>query len=383
MQEQSAIQMFLSYASPDKDRVLEVYEYLIRNGYPNVWIDCKKLLPGQPWEFEIQRNLHKSEIIIIFLSQNSVNKRGFVQKELKIALKYLEEKLNDDIYIVPIKLDSDVIIPDELTKIQWLDLNTSDALLLLKQSLDMQSQKLGFEVSQNNNDLDEIHLTKKIIRETWEGLPGYEVEFSIPIFHSTKFTNIEEVTKIIEVKLIRTLHSYRTNKLTQMPNIFSWSQNEFQRIDTFDAHYDKVFHKNYFLSIHYTVHWYGAGAAHPNHYFLTFNFLLNPLIQVSNITEIFDSPDKYFEKLATYVRSILLNRKKEPFLDKDWVIKGTQSWDFFSAFSFNSKGLEISFEPYQVGAYATGSHFVLVPYDIFYKELKRDFRHALSLNIYD
>lgn len=111
MSEKSEIQIFISYASPDQDRVLPVYEYLIKNGFPNTWIDCKKLLPGQPWELEIQRNLRKSEIIIIFLSHTSVNKRGFVQKELKTTLRYLEEKLFDDIYIVPIKLDTDVIVP--------------------------------------------------------------------------------------------------------------------------------------------------------------------------------------------------------------------------------------------------------------------------------
>lgn len=60
------IQIFLSYASQDQERVLSVYEFLIKNGFPNTWIDCKKLLPGQPWEFEIQRNLKKSEIVIFF-----------------------------------------------------------------------------------------------------------------------------------------------------------------------------------------------------------------------------------------------------------------------------------------------------------------------------
>lgn len=91
MTEQSEIQVFLSYASQDRERVLPVYEYLVTNGYPNTWIDCKKLLGGQNWDLEIKRNLGKSQIIIIFISNSSVNKRGYVQREIKIALKYLEE----------------------------------------------------------------------------------------------------------------------------------------------------------------------------------------------------------------------------------------------------------------------------------------------------
>jgi hypothetical protein len=118
METQAEIQIFLSYASEDQERVLTVYDYLIKNGFPNAWIDCKKLLPGQPWEFEIQRNLKKSEIVIFFLSHSSVNKRGFVQKELKTALRYLEEKLSTDTYIIPIKLDSDIVVPEKLSKIQ-------------------------------------------------------------------------------------------------------------------------------------------------------------------------------------------------------------------------------------------------------------------------
>jgi TIR domain len=263
MQDQSDVQIFISYTRADQERVLPVYEFLVRNGYPNTWIDCKKLLPGQPWDFEIKRNLKKSEIVLIFLSNNSISKRGYVQREVNIAIEYLKEKLQDDIYIIPIKLDKEAEIPEVLSGIQCLELQRNDYLDLLKQSLDLQREKLGFENDNSEFKLDEIHSIKKISREKCDGLPGYEVEYSWPELHSTKFANISEISKLIEASLLDHLHLYRLNKLEQQPDLFSWSQNEFQRTNTFDAHYNGVFHKNNFLSISYSVSWYGSWCCTP------------------------------------------------------------------------------------------------------------------------
>lgn len=157
MTEQSNLQIFISYTKADQDRVIPIYEFLICNGYPNTWIDCKKLLPGQPWEFEIKRNLKKSEIVIIFLSNNSISKRGYVQRELKIATTYIEEKLQDDIYIIPIRLDDDAKIPDSLSEIQYLNISSNDSLHLLKQALDAQRDKLGFEPISVTQNIDDIY----------------------------------------------------------------------------------------------------------------------------------------------------------------------------------------------------------------------------------
>jgi hypothetical protein len=390
MNEQSELQIFLSYANQDQERVLPIYEFLIKNGFPNAWIDCKKLLPGQPWEFEIQKNLRKSEIVIFFLSNVSVNKRGFVQKELKTSLRYVEEKLNSDIYLVPVKLDSDVLVPEELSKFQCLDLNRNNALSLLKESLISQAEKLGLNIDNTVNDLDEIHIGKKNYREVWDGLPGYEVDFSIPIFHSTKFENIGEITKIIEANYLERLHEYRLFKMEQTPDSYSWAQNSYSRTNTFDAHFGSIFHKNYFLSIHYAIHSYDAGAAHPNFGFKGYNFLLNPLIQISSIQSLFKNPSDAFMKIAAFVRQSLLNIPAETdengnpvgddkLLDKQWIERGTSDWDCFEAFVFSRDGLELSFPPYQVGPYMVGGHYVTIPYKTFQDDLRVIIKDALWL----
>jgi hypothetical protein len=78
--------IFLCHASEDKARVREVYHRLrVIDGF-EPWLDEEDLLPGQEWAREIPRALQTSDFILIFLSQNSVAKRGYVQREMKLAL---------------------------------------------------------------------------------------------------------------------------------------------------------------------------------------------------------------------------------------------------------------------------------------------------------
>ncbi len=395
MTEQSDLQIFISYTVADRDRVIPIYEFLVRNGYSNTWIDCKKILPGQPWDFEIKRNLRRSEIVIIFLSNNSITKRGYVQREIKTATSYLEEKLQDDIYIIPIKLDEDAKIPDSLREIQYLNISSNDSLHLLKQALDVQRDKLCFEPNSATQNIDEIYSIRKIIKEKWEGLPGYNVDYSWPSFSSTKYPNIPEISKIIEVDLLKSLHSYRANKLEQRPVDFSWSQDEFLRTNSFDAHYEDIFHINNFISIIYSVSWYGASAAHPNYHFETYNFLLNPLIRIDNIESCFDNSESAFNEVIAFVRKSLAeetyyeidadgNSIGDPIatLTEEWITGGTENWASLKAFGFSEEGLFINFAPYDVGPYAAGAFTVRIPYAFISKYLKLELQHALNSRHY-
>jgi hypothetical protein len=109
--------IFLTYASPDKERVLDYYAYLEEAGF-SIWMDCKQLKAGQKWDHAIRTAFDKASIIVAFVSENSYQRRGYVQRELALALRKLEEKLPDDIYIIPVMLDEGVDIPCQLKDIQ-------------------------------------------------------------------------------------------------------------------------------------------------------------------------------------------------------------------------------------------------------------------------
>jgi hypothetical protein len=85
-------------------------------------MDKIDLLPGQRWQQEIPRAIRNSDFILIFFSKNSVAKRGYIQREFRLALDTLEEIPPDEIHTVPIRLD-DCQIPEQFRHLQWSDLS--------------------------------------------------------------------------------------------------------------------------------------------------------------------------------------------------------------------------------------------------------------------
>ncbi len=55
----------------------------------------------------------------------SISKRGFVQKELKIAMDILDEFPENEIFIIPVRIEDCKINNEKLAKIQWIDLFSS------------------------------------------------------------------------------------------------------------------------------------------------------------------------------------------------------------------------------------------------------------------
>jgi TIR domain len=115
------VRIFLSYAREDEMQVRGVYRRLIDAGF-EVWMDKINLLPGQRWQQEIPRAIRNSDFILIFFSKNSVAKRGYVQREFRLALDTLEEMPPDAIHTIPIRLD-DCQIPEQFHHLQWSDLS--------------------------------------------------------------------------------------------------------------------------------------------------------------------------------------------------------------------------------------------------------------------
>ena len=83
----------------------KLYSDLNSNGL-SAWIDCEDLLPGQRWKDTINNTIEECDYFIALLSSNSLTKKGYVNKELKIALDKLDELSSPlDIYMIPVRID--------------------------------------------------------------------------------------------------------------------------------------------------------------------------------------------------------------------------------------------------------------------------------------
>jgi formylglycine-generating enzyme required for sulfatase activity len=111
------LSVFLCHASEDKPVVREIEGRLREDGF-QPWLDERELLPGQVWPTEIRNALRRADAVVVCLSQTSVSKEGYLQKELREALKIAEEKPEGTVFIIPVKL-SDCEIPERLAQWQW------------------------------------------------------------------------------------------------------------------------------------------------------------------------------------------------------------------------------------------------------------------------
>ncbi|MEL7118753.1 MAG: TIR domain-containing protein [Bacteroidota bacterium] len=112
--------IFLCHASEDKPQVMKYYHQLKAADF-NPWMDKMDLLPGQNWRREIPKAIQSARFIIVFFSQHSVSKRGYVQREFKLALDTLEEIPYEQIYVIPVRLEV-CDIPPSFGDIHYVDL---------------------------------------------------------------------------------------------------------------------------------------------------------------------------------------------------------------------------------------------------------------------
>ncbi|MCP2135840.1 hypothetical protein J2S28_002892 [Rhizobium sp. SLBN-94] len=374
--------VFISYTNADQDRVGEVADQLVARGL-SIWIDHRKLKPGQNWDFEIRRALDRSAIIIVFISHNSVKKTGYVQREIRLALEKAEEKLVDDIYLIPVLLDDDVTVPSQLKDVQFIRHSDAEFLDKLADAVSHQLKKVGVEI-QNAQESSEVSWNAYRITERRDGVPGYEADLQLYRFASEAFPAVSQIGDYLKSKILDELFLMRRELIDSTSN-YNFGQARFFRTHTLDISSGGPKIQGRILSLLFASHSYYAGAAHPNLNFRSFSFFIDPLFAISNLEEIFESKDEVFPIIQAEVRRQLLEPKpddedEEYLLDAEWVNRGTDEWKDFAVFTFGEKGIEIAFSPYQVAAYALGPQFVEIDYKLVEDNITPVFKTALELS---
>lgn len=138
------LKVFLCHASNDKSTVENYYNILVKDGI-DAWLDKKNLIPGQDWQIEIPKVVRASDVVVVFLSSLSVNKEGFIQKEIKIALDTADEKPEGTIFIIPARLEN-CQVPERLAKFQWVDLFEEDGYERLFKALKIRASSLNIVI---------------------------------------------------------------------------------------------------------------------------------------------------------------------------------------------------------------------------------------------
>jgi hypothetical protein len=167
------LKLFLCHASADKPAVRDLYKRLTADGV-DAWLDAEKLLPGENWQVEIPRAIRNSDIVVVCLSGKSVNKEGYVQKEIKFALDIADEKPEGTIFIIPARLE-ECDTPDRLSMYQWVDLFEDNGYDRLVRALKLRAEKIGAVLKSHRKSpshSSQRQVEEKKLSELQHGVPA-------------------------------------------------------------------------------------------------------------------------------------------------------------------------------------------------------------------
>jgi len=155
------LRVFLCHSSNDKPAVRELYQKLRAEPWIQPWLDEEELYPGQDWNMEIEKAVEAADAIIVCLTKNSINKEGYVQRELRTVLDFADYKPEGTLYIIPVRLE-ECELPRSLRKWQYADYFEGQReralqrlLVSLKRRADSLASRIEISVIQKKENKDQ------------------------------------------------------------------------------------------------------------------------------------------------------------------------------------------------------------------------------------
>ena len=146
--------------------------------------------------------------------------------------------------------------------------------------------------------------------------------------------------------------------------------------DDLTIRYDSRLATNDLVSIEFWVSTYEHGAAHPMTYSKVVNFDLKNRHWLG-LADLFRPGADYLNTIASYAINDLKRQNKEAgeeaMLNDDDIEDGAAAKaENYQSWNLTPKGLMITFDAYQVGPYAAGPQFALVPYAALKEIIRTD-----------
>lgn len=113
--------VFLSYCREDVSSARLVLSELEAAGF-DVWVDFAKLDGGERWKSAVSEAIKNADFFVALLSENAINKRGYVQKEIREALEVLQTVPEDQSFFLPCRIEECQPKNPELEELHWVDL---------------------------------------------------------------------------------------------------------------------------------------------------------------------------------------------------------------------------------------------------------------------
>ena len=143
----STPRIFLCHATEDKPKVKKLYDALqLANFEP--WFDQESLILGDPWDSKIESAIRTCDYFMVCISKASTHKQGYLNREIRVAIREFQKQPFDAVYFFPILIDQCTVPHIKLDSDTMLD--------------DIQYMRVDVEINESINNLVEC------IRKQWK-----------------------------------------------------------------------------------------------------------------------------------------------------------------------------------------------------------------------
>lgn len=236
------------------------------------------------------------------------------------------------------------------------------------------SKETAFQVSQQPIEFTAaVRVAPKVIKETNKE-KHYTVDAEYPqIEGDPRFDNFNREARGLIMKDVAAFKTAETAETAEEsePGVLADEAQE----SSLDIGYEIRYATDDLISVEFSEGEYSRGAAHGNSLTTVLNYDVKSGKKLA-LADLFNAKANYLSVISAYCIKALKGQSKkdkDSMLDDDMMKLGASPRaDNYRAWSITKKGLWITFDPYQVAAYAAGPQHVLVPYAVLKDIIKSD-----------
>jgi len=204
----------------------------------------------------------------------------------------------------------------------------------------------------------DVDLVLKQIKESNKKLM-YEIDVRYPQLTGGNNPNFEKFNQVVRASATKRVAGFKKD---MAPAEGEEPRPEGSMGSDLNVGYEVALAQDDLISIQFSVGSYYQGAAHPNTFTEVVNYDLKNGKQLK-LADLFKPGAKYLQEIANYCIADLKKQAKDKgLLDEEIQNGAAPNAKNYQSWTITRKGLGINFDAYQVGPYAAGPQYVLVPY---------------------
>src|SRR2546423_1813150 len=231
------------------------------------------------------------------------------------------------------------------------------------------SKETEFHLGQQPFEFSSAHVSTKLIRETNKEAP-YSIDAEYPqIDGDARFNGFNQQARALITKDVAAFKTAESQPADETAETLATEA----LTSTLFIFYDFHMATDDLISLEFTESEYSRGAAHGNTLTVVLNYDVKNNKRVE-LSDLFNAKSNYLNVISSYcIKDLKEQGKKNDMLLEDQIQEGAAARaDNYKAWTIARKGLWITFDPYQVAAYAAGQQHVLVPYSALKDITKTD-----------